>query len=105
MPQSKMKRKIALSRRDTNKLHSYGAKTFSEVKRYDGEGNLIEVITPDELMSRPIGSTIKRKTMHGKRIYQSRLSKTNGEGSMRAWSSLATKVKRGDKVDYKKEKL
>jgi len=92
-------------RRDSAKLDNYGAKIFHEVKRYDGEGKLIETITPDAIMARPIGSTIKRKTTHSNRVYQARLNKTNGEGSMEAWSSLATKVKRGARVDYKKEKV
>ena len=92
-------------RRDKSKLNNYGAKIFHEVKRYDGEGKLIETITPDDLMARPIGSTGKRKTTHSNRVYQARLNKTNGEGSMEAWSSLATKVKRGARVDYKKEKV
>ena len=92
-------------RRDSAKLDNYGAKIFHEVKRYDGEGKLIETITPDDLMARPIGSTGKRKTTYSKRVYQARLNKTNGEGSMEAWSSLATKVKKGAKVGYKKEKI
>ena len=92
-------------RRDSAKLNNYGAKIFHEVKRYDGEGKLIETITPDELMARPIGSSSKRDTIDSKKIYNARLAKTNGEGSMEAWSSLATKVKRGARVDYKKEKV
>ena len=92
-------------RRDKSKLNNYGSKIFHEVKRYDGEGKLIETITPDDLMARPIGSTGKRKSTRSKRVYQARLNKTNGEGSMEAWSSLATKVKRGAKVYYKKEKV
>ena len=92
-------------RRNKSKLNNYGANIFHEVKSYDGEGKLIETITPDDLMARPIGSTGKRKTTHSKRVYHARLNKTNGEGSMEAWSSLATKVKRGARVDYKKEKV
>ena len=92
-------------RRDKSKLNNYGAKIFHEVKRYDGEGKLIETITPDDIMARPIGSTIKRKSIHAKRTYEARLAKTNGEGSMEAWSKIATKVKRGARVDYKKEKV
>ena len=92
-------------RRDSAKLNNYGAKIFHEVKRYDGEGKLIETITPDAIMARPIGSTIKRRSVHANRTYEARIGKTNGEGSMEAWSKLATKVKRGDRVDYKKEKV
>ena len=92
-------------RRDKSKLNNYGAKIFHEVKRYDGEGKLIETITPDDIMARPIGSTIKKRSTHAKRTYEARLAKTNGEGSMEAWSSLATNVKKGAKVYYKKEKI
>jgi hypothetical protein len=92
-------------RRDKSKLNNYGAKIFHEVKRYDGEGKLIETITPDALMARPIGSTMKRRTTVSKRVHKARLVKTNGEGSMREWSEVATKVKRGARVDYKKEKV
>tara|TARA_R100001530_G_scaffold535_1_gene879 strand:- start:1686 stop:2000 length:315 start_codon:yes stop_codon:yes gene_type:complete len=92
-------------RRDSAKLNNYGAKIFHEVKRYDGEGKLIETITPDELMASPIGSTIKRRSTHSKRVYQARLNKTNGEGSMREWSKVSTNVKKGAKVGYRKEKV
>jgi hypothetical protein len=92
-------------RRDKSKLDNYGAKIFNEVKRYDGEGNLIETITPDALMARPIGSTMKRRTTYSKKVHQARLAKTNGEGSIAAWSKVATKVKRGARVDYRKEKV
>ena len=92
-------------RRDSAKLDNYGAKIFHKVKRYDGEGKLIETITPDDIMARPIGSTIKRKSVHAQRTYEARLTKTNGEGSIEAWSKLATKVKKGSKVGYKKEKV
>jgi hypothetical protein len=105
MPQNRRKHRASAIRRDNAKLDNYGAKIFHEVKRYDGEGKLIETITPDDIMARPIGSTIKKRSTHAKRIYQARLTKTNGEGSMEDWSKLATQVKRGGKVGYKKEKL
>jgi hypothetical protein len=101
----KSKNRTSSLRRDTNKLNNYGAKLFHEVKRYDGEGNLIETITPDDLMALPIGGTKKRVTINARRIYKARVQKSNGEGSMSDWSSLATKVKRGANVDYKKEKV
>jgi len=104
MSRSRRNRSSAL-RRDSAKLNNYGAKIFHEVKRYDGEGKLIETITPDELMASPIGSTIKRRSTHSKRIYQARLNKTNGEGSMREWSKVSTNVKKGAKVGYRKEKV
>jgi hypothetical protein len=56
-------------------------------------------------MARPIGATTKRKTIKNKGIYASRLAKTNGEGSKAAWSKVAAAVKKGGRVDYKKEKV
>ncbi len=103
--QNRYKLRTASRRRDKNKLANYGATLFHKVKRYDGEGNLIETITPDELMARPIGATTKRKTIRNKGIYASRLAKTNGEGSKAAWSKVAAAVKKGGRVDYKKEKV
>ena len=105
MSYRRRKNRASAIRRDIAKLDNYGAKIFHEVKRYDGEGKLIETITPDDIMARPIGSTIKKRTTSSKRIYEARLTKTNGEGSMEDWSKIATKVKRGARVDYKKEKV
>jgi len=95
----------AAHRRDSAKKDNYGTTLFHEVKRYDGEGKLIETITPDELIARPIGIARKYNTWHQKRVRGSQLTKTNGEGSLEAWSKVATKVKRGAKVGYKKEKV
>ena len=105
MSYRRRKNRASAIRRDSAKLDNYGAKIFHEVKRYDGEGKLIETITSDDIMARPIGSTIKKRTTSSKRIYEARLTKTNGEGSMEDWSKIATKVKRGARVDYKKEKV
>ena len=105
MSYRRRKNRASAIRRDSAKLDNYGAKIFHEVKRYDGEGKLIETITSDDIMARPIGSTIKKRSTHAKRTYQARLTKTNGEGSMEDWSKIATKVKRGARVDYKKEKV
>ena len=104
LPKRSKNRKSAY-RRDSAKKANYGATLFHEVKRYDGKGKLIETITPDELMARPIGTERKFQTKWQKRTRNAQLQKTNGEGSMEAWSSLATKVKRGGRVDYKKEKV
>ena len=92
-------------RRDNTKRNNYGTTLFHEVKRYDGKGKLIETITPDELIARPIGITHKYQTKWQKRTRNAQLAKTKGEGSMDAWTKLATKVKRGGKVGYKKEKV
>jgi hypothetical protein len=105
MPQHPSKLRKASRRRDKNKLANYGATLFHEVKRYDGNGNLIETVSPETLMARPIGATTKRKTIRNQGIYAARLAKTNGEGSNAAWSKVATAVKRGARVDYKKEKV
>jgi hypothetical protein len=105
MVQNRKKQRSSALRRNNAKVNNYGAKMFNEVKRYDGEGKLIETITPDDIMARPIGSTRKRHSVRDQRTYKARLSRTNGEGSMNAWSKLATKVKKGGRVDYKKEKV
>ncbi len=105
MPQHPSKLRKASRRRDKNKLANYGATLFHEVKRYDGNGNLIETVSPETLMARPIGATRKYNTWHQKKIRGSQLTKTNGEGSNAAWSKVATAVKRGARVDYKKEKV
>ena len=105
MPQNRYKMRKSAYRRDSAKKNNYGATLFHEVKRYDGEGKLIETITPDELIARPIGITRKYQTKWQKRTRNAQLAKTKGEGSMDSWTKLATKVKRGGKVGYKKEKV
>ena len=96
------KNRIAAIRRDRTKQSNYGATMFHEVKRYDGEGNLIETITPDELIARPIGVERKFNTRWEKRARHARLQKTNGEGSLEDWSRIAAKVNNGSKVRYTK---
>ena len=83
--------------------NNYGATLFHEVKRYDGKGKLIETITPDELIARPIGITHKYQTNWQKRTRNAQLAKTKGEGSNAAWDKVVAAVNRGGKVDYKKE--
>ena len=102
---NRARNRTAAHRRDSAKKNNYGATLFHEVKRYDGDGNLIETITPDELIARPIGIARKYPTRWQRRVRASQLTKTNGEGSLEAWSKVATKVKRGGKVGYKKEKV
>ena len=105
MAQHRNKQTKSMHRRNQTKLANYGAKLFHEVKRYDGDGNLIETISPDELIARPIGASRKWNTPHRKQFRGSQLFKTNGEGSKAAWSKVAAEVKRGGKVGYKKEKV
>ena len=95
----------AAHRRDNTKKNNYGATLFHEVKRYDGDGNLIETITPDELIARPIGVTRKYHSQWQRKNRAASLTKTKGEGSKEAWSKVVAKVKRGDRVGYKKEKV
>jgi len=95
----------AAHRRDSAKKNNYGATLFHEVKRYDGDGNLIETVSPDDLMARPIGATRKYPGRWNKRKRAASIAKTNGEGSQEAWNKLGAAVNRGAKVDYKKEKV
>ena len=92
-------------RRDDTKRNNYGATLFHEVKRYDGKGKLIETITPDELIARPIGITRKYPTRWQRKNRAASLAKTNGEGSKAEWNKVVAAVNRGDKVGYKKEKV
>ena len=105
MAQNKWKMRKGSRRRDKNKLANYGTTLFHEVKRYDGDGNLIETVSPDDLMARPIGATRKYKTKWDKRTRNLQLAKTNGEGSKATWNKVAAAVNRGARVDYKKEKV
>ena len=105
MAQNKWKMIKGSRRRDKNKKANYGAKIFHEVKRYDGDGNLIETISADDLMARPIGATRKYIGKWAQRNRAASLAKTNGEGSKAAWNKVVAAVNRGDKVDYKKEKV
>ena len=105
MAQNKWKMRKGARRRDKNKLANYGTTLFHEVKRYDGDGNLIETVSPDELMARPIGATRKYIGKWAQRNRAASLAKTNGEGSKAAWNKVVAAVNRGAKVDYKKEKV
>ena len=95
----------AAHRRDSAKKNNYGATLFHEVKRYDGDGNLIETISADELIARPIGVTRKYHSQWQRKNRAASIAKTNGEGSQEAWNKLGAAVNRGAKVDYKKEKV
>jgi hypothetical protein len=51
LPHARTARKSKM-RRDTARRDGFGASVYHEVKRYDGEGKLIETIPPDKLMSK-----------------------------------------------------
>ena len=104
MAQPYAKKRQSALRRDKAKLENYGAKLFHEVKRFDGDGNLIETISPDELMAQSIGSTVKKRPKDRARLNR-RLSKTNGEGSQKAWAKVVAKVKKGARIPNIKVKL
>ena len=101
MAQNKWKMRKATHRRDNVKKNNYGATLFHEVKRYDGDGNLIETVSPDELMARPIGATRKYIGKWAQRKRAASLHKTNGEGPMKDYNKIAVKVKRGARTAYK----
>ena len=103
MAQTWSKLRMGRRRRNKSKRDNYGAKLFFEVKRYDGDGNLIETVSPDDLMARPIGHTRKYPLRWQRKNRGSSLHKTNGEGPMKDYNKVAVQVKRGAKVPYKKE--
>ena len=105
MPQRSSKQRTSSRRRDKNKLTNYAATIFHEVKRYDGDGNLIETISPDALMARPIGAVHKYNTIYKRKNRGSQLTKTNGEGSKKDWAKVTAAVKKGAKVGYRKEHI
>ena len=101
MAQNRWQLRKGTRRRDKNKRANYGATLFHEVKRYDGNGNLIETVSTDELMARPIGATRKYNTMYQRKCRGASLHKTNGEGPMKDYNKVAIKVKKGARVGYK----
>ena len=72
------------SRRDQSKFDSYGQKLFFPVKRYDKDGNLLEEVTIDQIMSSDL-DTGKHKSQ--------RARKRKG-GSTEEYSKLVTKIKK-----------
>jgi hypothetical protein len=101
--QNRFKAKASSRRRDKTKMANYGATIFHEVKRYDGDGNLIETISADDLIARPIGASRKYSTRNQKKLRGTRLQKTKGEGSKAAWDKLDAAVNKGAIVGYEKE--
>lgn len=89
------KNRASRSRRDQSKFDSYGQKLFFPVKRYDKDGNLLEEITADALMSADLDT--------GKYVHP-RSRKKRG-GSAEDYSKLATKIKKDpDKLNVRYEK-
>jgi len=72
------------SRRDQSKFQSYGQKLFFPVKRYDKDGNLLEEITADKLMSADLDT--------GK--YKCEMSRKRRGGTATSYSKLATKLEK-----------
>jgi len=101
--QNRFKAKAASRRRDKTKMANYGATIFHEVKRYDGDGNLIETISADDLIARPIGAARKYKGGRAKSKRAAVLAKTNGEGSIKAWNKLAAVANKGAVIGYQRE--
>ena len=89
------KNRTSRTRRDMNKLYSYGQKLFFPVKRFDKDGNLLEEVSTDDLMAQDID---KSKYKH------IRYRRRKG-GSASSYSKLATKLKKSSKnVCYGKHK-
>ena len=89
------KNRASRRRRDQSKFQSYGQKLFFPVKRYDKDGNLLEEITADALMSSDLDT--------GKYVHP-RSRKRRG-GTVESYSRLATKIKKDpDKLNVRYEK-
>jgi len=89
------KNRASRSRRDQSKFDSYVQKLFFPVKRYDKDGNLLEEITADKLMSSDLDT--------GK--YKHPRSRKRRGGSAEDYSKLATKIKKDpDKLNVRYEK-
>ena len=83
------------SRRDKSKFDSYGQKLFYPVKRYDKDGNLLEEITADALMSADLDT--------GK--YKHPRARKRKGGTADSYSKLATKIKKDpEKLNVRYEK-
>ena len=95
MTQRNKKNRMSRSRRDQSKFGSYGQKLFFPVKRFDKDGNLLEEITTDELMSADLDT---------KRYKHKPARKTRG-GTIGEYSKLIKKIKEApDKVNINYEK-
>ena len=106
--QNQAKSRQSAIRRNQSKLENYGVKLFHEVKRFDGDGNLIETVSPDKLMAQPIGSSIYsggKGKGRDRMCYNRRLGRSNGEGSQREWDKAVSKVSKGAKPPHHKVKV
>ena len=89
------KNRASRGRRDQSKFQSYGQKLFFPVKRFDKDGNLLEEITSDELMSNDLDT--------GK--YKHEKNRKRRGGTADSYSKLATKIKKAsDKLNVRYER-
>ena len=82
MGQRNKKNRMSRSRRNQSKIDSYGQKLFFPVKRFDKDGNLLEKITTDELMSADLDT---------KKYRYKPARKTRG-GATEEYSKLVSKI-------------
>ena len=95
MTQKNSKNRASRSRRDQSKFDSYGQKLFFPVKRYDKDGNLLEEITADKIMSADL-DTGKHKSP--------RARKRKG-GTADSYAKLASKIEKDpEKLNVRYEK-
>ena len=91
------KNRASRSRRDQSKFDSYGQKLFFPVKRYDKDGNLLEEITTDALMSADLDT--------GK--YKHPRARKRKGGTADSYAKLASKIEKEPKklnVRYERHK-
>jgi len=89
------KNRASRSRRDQSKFDSYGQKLFFPVKRYDKDGNLLEEITTDALMSADLDT----------KKYKNKQARKRKGGTAHSYSKLATKIKKDpEKLNVRYEK-
>ena len=95
MTQKNSKNRASRSRRDQSKFDSYGQKLFYPVKRYDKDGNLLEEITTDKIMSADLDT--------GK--YKHPRSRKRKGGTADSYAKLASKIEKDpEKLNVRYEK-
>lgn len=95
MTQRNKKNRMSRSRRDQSKFGSYGQKLFFPVKRYDKDGNLLEEITADELMSADLDT----------KKYRNKQARKVKGGTIEEYSKLVTKINKApNKINIRYEK-
>jgi len=89
------KNRASRNRREQSKFDSYGQKLFFPVKRYDKDGNLLEEITTDKLMSADLDT--------GK--YKQEKSRKRRGGTIESYSKIVAKIKKHpDKLNVRYER-